>query len=213
MTNKSLLPVNATNLEKDVEGVVSRIDDIPVPIKDLWNPESCPAQLLPWLAWAVSVDVWESSWPENIKRKVIANSLAIHRIKGTVKSVEQALDALGVKVEISEWFEHDGQPHTFYLTALVNSNLSDKKETILGPKLYRTLRKSIDQVKPVRSHYDFRVGAAMESNTGVACGASVIVSKQLRCEFVCDPGLRVADVAIGAGIIGRSYLRVTMESE
>jgi len=66
-------------------------------------PERCPAPLLPWLAWALSVDVWDAAWPEVTKRRAIAESLAIHRIKGSRASVERAVAAMDLgAVEIVE---------------------------------------------------------------------------------------------------------------
>ena len=99
----ALLPPNATALERAAADAIGARFDAPVPIRDLWSPERCPAALLPWLAWALSVDVWDAAWPEATRRRVIAESLAIHRIKGSRASVERAIAAmdLGV-VEIVE---------------------------------------------------------------------------------------------------------------
>jgi len=63
--------------------------------RDLWNPQTCPAHLLPWLAWALSVDDWDPEWPEATRRRVIAESVEIHRHKGTVASVRRILRAQG----------------------------------------------------------------------------------------------------------------------
>ena len=43
----TLLPPNATALERALASVIARISDVPVPIGDLWNPARCPAPLLP----------------------------------------------------------------------------------------------------------------------------------------------------------------------
>ena len=52
----SLLPHNASPQERAIEAATARLADVPVPLRDLWNPETCPAELLPWLAWAFGVD-------------------------------------------------------------------------------------------------------------------------------------------------------------
>lgn len=91
----SLLPPNATPLERAVERTTAPLGDIPVPISTVWDPETCPAPLLPWLAWAYSVDVWDSSWSERTKRAVIAAAYDVHRHKGSVWSVEEAIRAAG----------------------------------------------------------------------------------------------------------------------
>ena len=98
-----LLPPNRTPLEKALERTTARLGAVPVPIKDLWNPWRCPAVLLPWLAWALSVDEWDSGWPEERKREAIAASVELHRFKGSVWSVREALRRIGYKeVEIEE---------------------------------------------------------------------------------------------------------------
>lgn len=89
----SILPPNATAMELDVEAVVSR--ELPVDIAALWDPDTCPAAFLPWLADALSVDEWSADWTEARKREVIRQSIAVHRRKGTRSSLTRALDAAG----------------------------------------------------------------------------------------------------------------------
>lgn len=91
----TLLPPNATALERALASVIARISDVPVPIGDLWNPARCPAPLLPWLAWALSVDEWDNSWTEEVQRAVIAASVEIHRHKGTIWAMRHALVVAG----------------------------------------------------------------------------------------------------------------------
>ena len=58
----SLLPPNATVLETATEEAMHQpISAINVPVRDLWNPAKCPLTLLPWLAWALSVDEWDEN--------------------------------------------------------------------------------------------------------------------------------------------------------
>ena len=92
----SILPPNSTSLERALEAALQAMCDLQVPVRDLWNPEICPATHLPWLAWALSVDVWDSGWPEAIKRAVIAASIDVHRRKGTVAAVRRAIAAAGL---------------------------------------------------------------------------------------------------------------------
>jgi phage tail P2-like protein len=92
----SLLPPNRTGQEHAIEQTqAARIAGMDVPVDRLWNPSTCPAALLPWLAWALSVDEWDDAWPEETKRRVIADSVTVHRVKGTVGAVRRALAAAG----------------------------------------------------------------------------------------------------------------------
>lgn len=96
----SLLPSNATAQERNVEAATARIGELPVVIQDVWNPTACPAGLLPWLAWALSVDTWDSAWSERTKREVIARAVAVHRRKGSVWAVKEAIRAAGFETPV-----------------------------------------------------------------------------------------------------------------
>lgn len=89
------LPQSSGRAEKAlVEGVLAA-SGIPVPIRQMWDPATCPLVALPWLAWAFSVDDWDGSWSEARKREVVAASIEIHRRKGTVWSIKRQLEAMG----------------------------------------------------------------------------------------------------------------------
>lgn len=87
-----LLPPNATPFEKAVSGPTGRLMDIPVPIRDLWRWDTCPEEHLPWLAWAMSVDLWNHKWPVEKKRSIIRESFELHRHKGTLWTISRYLD-------------------------------------------------------------------------------------------------------------------------
>ncbi len=114
----SLLPPNATQLELDIEAVIAtRYDAIEVAIRDTWDPDNCPLDFLPWLAWALSVDVWDSDWTEPQKRSAIKAAFALHQRKGTPNSVKNAVAALGGSTVLTEWWQTSpqGTPNTFAL--------------------------------------------------------------------------------------------------
>lgn len=102
MTNSSLLPPNHTQFEKDLETVSSRISNIPVAIRDVWNPDTCPLELLPWLAWALSIDSWKDYWPESVKRARLRSAVAISRRKGTRQSLNDVVASFDVEMELDE---------------------------------------------------------------------------------------------------------------
>jgi len=105
-----LLPPNATPQERALSLATGR--DVAVPVKQLWSPFTCPANVLPWLAWALSVDEWDGTWPVETQRQVIAASIDQHRKKGTVGALRRALQRLGYEVEIDE---RTGVAYTFRL--------------------------------------------------------------------------------------------------
>lgn len=114
-----LLPPNATLPERALSLATGR--DVAVPIKELWSPMTCPAAVLPWLAWALSVDEWDTTWPVEMQRQVIAESISHHRKKGTVGALKRALQRLGYEVEIDE---RTGDAYTFKLRFKVGAGES-----------------------------------------------------------------------------------------
>lgn len=100
-----LLPNNATKQERALSMSASRVGSVPVVLRDLWSPWTCPVEILPWLAWSLSVDDWDVDWTEQQKRGAIASSVEVHRRKGTVGAVRRALQAIGYEVQIREWVE------------------------------------------------------------------------------------------------------------
>ena len=91
----SILPPNATRAELACERAIAATRPDLTPVAALMNPDTCPKHLLPWLAWALSVDFWDAGWSEAVKRASIRESVGIHRVKGTLRSVQRALTAAG----------------------------------------------------------------------------------------------------------------------
>jgi hypothetical protein len=92
------LPRNATHYERTLASMVERLMGLGFPIRDLWNPEKCPEEFLPYLAWSFSVDIWNEAWPTEKKRDVIANSVSDHKIKGTEALHHRYIDYAGSKL-------------------------------------------------------------------------------------------------------------------
>lgn len=95
MPEPDVLPSGSGRAELALARSVRDALTFSIPNGNLWNPETCPDSVLPWLAWALSVDNWDAAWPAERKRAVIAAAVAIHRKKGTPWSVKAALDAAG----------------------------------------------------------------------------------------------------------------------
>lgn len=169
----SILPAHLSELERELDEALSRIEDIDIPTKTLWDPFACPIEVLPYLAWSMSVDQWRAAWSEKIKRQVVANSLAVHRAKGTRQAVEQALRSLGIDAELIEWFETSpkAKAGTFELIAWINENLTEGEEAFLNQALYNQVKTEIDNAKNARSHYNFKIGAKFGVNHIVAASA------------------------------------------
>ncbi|GAK43598.1 phage tail protein I [Tepidicaulis marinus] len=90
-----LLPPNASQLERDLDASIEHALAIPVRIADVWDPHTCPLDILPWLAWAWSVDLWDENWSVEARRNTTAASLAFHKRKGSPGAMRDALRAAG----------------------------------------------------------------------------------------------------------------------
>lgn len=115
MTDNSLLPYNATPEERAQAQTVARITGVPVPVRSTWDPRTCPEELLPWLAWSFSVNEWDSDWPVPTKRAVIAAQASIHKRKGTITSIREALESAGYGgADIVEGGKNAGSNWAYY---------------------------------------------------------------------------------------------------
>lgn len=108
----SLLPPNVTTLERVVEKTQMRHSP-PRIVPTLWNAATCPAKLLPHLAWASSIEDWDPQWSVEQKRAAIAASAEIHRHKGTPAAIKRALEVRGhpdaILVERADCIRHNGE--------------------------------------------------------------------------------------------------------
>ncbi|OLF55242.1 phage tail protein I [Pseudomonas chlororaphis] len=139
---KSLLPLNSTLLERGVEVATEEVTEIP--LRTLYNADTCPVHLLPYLAWAWSVDRWDPNWAESVKRAAIKASYYIHAHKGTIGALRRVVEPLGYLIEVVEWWQTQprGVPGTFALKVGV-------LETGITDEMYRELERLIDDAKPV----------------------------------------------------------------
>lgn len=143
--NNALLPPSASHFMRHTEKVTARISDIPVELRQLWDADTCPAALLPHLAWALSVDRWDKNWPESVRRQVIKAAWQIHRQKGTIAALKRAVEPLGYIIRVIEWWQTGEAPGTFRLDVGVLENG-------ITEAMYQELERVIADAKPVSRH-------------------------------------------------------------
>lgn len=113
---KTLLPPNATDLERKLTEVGKDAFNLPS-IRIIKDIDNVPLQFLPFIAWQKSVDYWDETWQEALKRKIIKESRELHRLKGTPAAIKKALEPFGYEVTLIEWFKAEPNliPGTFNL--------------------------------------------------------------------------------------------------
>lgn len=184
----SLLPPNATTLETSLEGTIERISDVPTPARDVWNADNCPSDLLPWLAWAFSVDFWDTSWTDDQKRASIKAAVGVQRIKGTIGSVTQALAALGFGVTIQEWFNMmpAGAPYTF-------DALLDTTQVGIDQAAIAKIISYIDLTKNLRSHL-LAIIPSVTTRAGPTFGGALCMGNEITIPYSVDGNIGHLDV-------------------
>lgn len=130
---------------RSAESASARLSAITVALRTLWTPTACPVDLLPYLAWALSVDRWDKSWPAAKKVAAIQQSYWLHRRKGTRAAVRRVIEDMGFSATFAEWFDVGDEPGTFRLEVDVN-------DVGITPKTLDELNRLIGDAKPVSRH-------------------------------------------------------------
>lgn len=201
--SESLLPPNARPAERALEAAIaaSAPDLRTIPL--LMDPARCPPELLSWLAWAMSVDVWDPAWDTATKRRVIARSIYVHRRKGTRAAVEQAVTSAGLRLDLSEWWEHGGAPHTFRIDAYATDIARSGQR--VDTALIDRIKALIERAKPARAHYVLRIGYGFESAARLRTGAHVTARGAATLRLRPAPRVATAPAVLRSG----ARLRVT----
>ena len=129
-SSSDLLPPHATPRERAFAALSARWDALVLP--EVWNAARCPLSLLPWLAWALSIESWDSTWPEAAKRAALAEALRYQREKGTPAGLRRLLELHNLQVAVvQEWFEDGysgsglGEPFHFRITIQAAQQVSE----------------------------------------------------------------------------------------
>ncbi|WP_145132766.1 MULTISPECIES: phage tail protein I [unclassified Pseudomonas] len=167
MADAPLLPSNSTPLERQAVQALAQIQRVPIPLRTLYSPDRCPLPLLPYLAWAFSVDRWDSKWTEAAKRAAIRSAYYIHSRKGTIGSLRRVVEPLGYLIEIIEWWQTVpvGPRATFRLKVGV-------LDTGITEEMYQELTWLIDDAKPLTRHLT-GLAISLETTGSVHIGACV----------------------------------------
>ncbi len=154
-------------LDQDRDAIKAACDDL----AKIFDPTHVPADLLPYLAWQHSVDVWHDDWSESQKRRVVAAAYALHKAKGSRDAVERAVAAVGLDIAIEEWFDQvpQGPRGTFKVT------LSPKPDSDLSqvwvPENFARIRELINGAKPLSRSWTQHLAHGGQLNLDCAVGS------------------------------------------
>jgi phage tail P2-like protein len=173
----NLLAPNSTTTERNLSTVNACISDIATPLATLMNPDTIPLALLPWLAWHLGIDAWKDYWPEQTKRARVKAAISIARKNGTAAAVREVVAAFGGNLALREWFQMDppGVPGTFDVVLTVSSRAGEAPTA----ELIADIIAEIDRTKPVRAHYSFTQGFAVQGKQSVAAAVRPALYRRL----------------------------------
>lgn len=128
------LQINAKDIEKNI--IYARIDEL-------------DEQTLDILAYDLHVDWYDYSYPIDVKRRTIRDSVKVHRQLGTKYAVETALGAVFPGTTIKEWFEYGGDPYMFkVIIGATESGVSAERQAAVLERVqfYKNLRSHLEAI-------------------------------------------------------------------
>ncbi len=202
MGAQQLLPGNSTPLERQAAQALAQIQRVPIPLRQLCNPDDCPVVALPYLAWAFSVDRWDSNWTEATKRAAIRSSRYIHAHKGTIGALRRVVEPLGYLIEVQELWQTvpNGVPGTFAIKVGV-------LDTGITEEMYQELTWLIDDARPVTRHL---TGLAISLESSGVLNISVAVYDGDEID-IYPPVMRDIEVSGTIGVVGREHSIDTLD--
>lgn len=181
----SLLPPNATSAERALEQAMRTGIDLSA-VGTLWNPETCPEDVLPFLAWGLAISHWDAAWTEAEKRAAIAQAIPFHQIKGTRAAVEEILARFHPLLSIVEWWEANPRrtPHTFEVRAPAGPGGIDA--SFLTEETANAIIRDVAAAKPLRAHFDFVFALEAQASLYMAGGVMAGTISRRDYEAVLD---------------------------
>lgn len=165
----SLLPPNATGAERALEQAMRSGIDLAA-VGTLWNPETCPVDVLPFLAWGLAISHWDRDWTEAQKRGAIADAIPFHQRKGTRAAVEEVLARFHPLLSLVEWWQANPRrdPYTFEVRAPAGPDGIDA--SFLTTETAEAIIRDVAAAKNARSHFYFVFALEAQATLWMAGG-------------------------------------------
>ena len=148
---KEILPQSLE--DEKVNGIIAAVDELfeeterDTHLLALYERlDELPTAVLNLLAWQYHVDFFKYDMTDEVKRNLIRQSIAWHRIKGTPTAVEEMVTAIYATAEVEEWYTYDGEPFHFRVNIF--------GEAVPDAAILKDLETSVYAVKNVRSLFD-----------------------------------------------------------
>lgn len=110
--------------------------------------EELPEDLVDILAYDMHVDWYDYSYPIQVKRDLVKNSVKVHKKMGTKYAMETALGSIWPKSEVEEWFSYEGEPHHFRVVCDVTEDriTASLAQLVKAIRMYKRLSSHLDGI-------------------------------------------------------------------
>lgn len=143
LPNSILTDPQITSAAKALDAELQSVTRAVVETLHLPRLDVLPETVVDLLAWQWHVDYYEPIGMDlDTKRRLVRESIAWHRMKGTPAAIEAVATAAFDKTTVREWYEYGGKPYYF---KIVTEDVTTDKDTL------NRLRRAVDSVKNVRS--------------------------------------------------------------
>lgn len=123
-------------------------DRIDTSVLLLWGGiDAAKESVLDHLAYHLHVDEYDSSYPIEVKRRMIKQSIPIHKHKGTPFAVKTAIATVYESGQLEEWWDYGGEPYRFRVSGIT--------DPLTGAADIRRLLTLINSAKNKRSWLDY----------------------------------------------------------
>ena len=103
---------------KSLDDELQRVTASCVEVLHLPRLDELPEAVVDLLAWQWHVDFYEPDADIRVKRRLVRESIAWHRIKGTKSAVEGMIRTIFQGGVVTEWFDYGGEPYHFRVDLL-----------------------------------------------------------------------------------------------
>lgn len=162
---RPLAPPASTPLSLAVDRACGeRIAGVPHDLAALGDPDRCPEQFLPALAWHAGLEDWNPDWPEAIKRAAIKSAIALARERGTWAAVRRLLDGIG-----AAWSRQEGPPDG--LPAMTGRITIHNGDSLDGERIASATR-GLQRVKRLAFRLEVRIESGIALDVAPALAAA-----------------------------------------
>ena len=168
------LPPNMQTVENEcffyaVDRQISKIYKIAEKLNIWGDLDNVDPKYYDFLASCIQAPYYKSDYTNEQKLKLLKNTLSSYRYAGTVRGVEELLQATFGNAEFIPWYKYGGEPYHFKVKTTKIPSEEDKK-------LFEMLLK---KVKAARSILDFVEVYENDLLTHIYIGASLIAGEEI----------------------------------